>query len=114
MLIGKAKYQEVWVNTDDGQAMCALINGDRGWLLYLRGSGDPGFSSRNPAYDGPPDAMVEYYMNNGQWDEYPAAWALPIEEVARALEYFQQEKEPPPFITWHNDSGDGVVIGPRA
>jgi hypothetical protein len=27
------------------------------------------------------------------------------------LEYFEREKKPPPFVTWHNDSGDGTIIG---
>lgn len=109
-MIDKSMYQEIWVEIGDGQAMCALINGRLGWLMYLRESGDAGFSSRNPNYDGPPDAILEHYLNNGQRDEYPLAWALPIEEVHRALDYFQQEERVPLFITWHNDSGDGMVI----
>ena len=54
---------------------CArAINGDFGWLMYLRGNGDPGFSSRNPNYDGPPDAQIDYELSNGQRDLYPASW----------------------------------------
>ena len=41
------------------------------------------------------------------------AWALPIEEIRPALEYFEREKKPPPFVTWHNDSRDGTIIGPE-
>jgi hypothetical protein len=112
--IDKTKFEEVWVHTPGGQMLCALINGDLGWLMYLRGEGDAGFSSRNPSYSGSPNAQIEYFLSNGQRDEYPASWALPIAEVRRALDYFQREQEPPPFITWHNDSGDGVVIGESA
>ena len=107
----RSKYDEIWIETDDGQSMCALINGDLGWLMYLREHGDAGFSSRNPRYDGPPDAMLDYFLSNGQCDEYPLAYALPIKEIRRALEYFKREQKAPPFITWHNDSGDGMVIG---
>src|SRR5262245_11661692 len=99
-------YDEIWVDIKDGQSMCALINGDSGWLMYLRYNGDAGFSSRNPSYSGPPDAKQEYYLSNGQRDEYPLAWAIPIEEVHRALDHFEREQRPPPWITWHNDSGD--------
>jgi hypothetical protein len=113
MAIDKSKYDEIWVETSDGQAMCALINGNLGWLMYLRESGDAGFSSRNPNYTGPSDAMLEYFVSNGQGDEYPMAWALPIEEIRRALDYFERERKPPPFVTWHNDSGDGTIIGPE-
>jgi hypothetical protein len=81
MAIDNSKYDERWVETSDGQAMCALINGNLGWLMYLRQSGDAGFSSRNPNYMGPSDAALEYFLGNGQGDEYPMAWALPIEEI---------------------------------
>jgi len=98
----RAGFQEVWVKVGD-QSLCALINGDRGWLMYLREAGDSGFSSRNPVYDGPVDATIEYYLDNGQRDEYPASWAYPLEEVKRALDYFRREEKLPPFITWHPD-----------
>lgn len=87
----------------DGPILCALINGDRGWLMYLREEGDSGFSSRNPGYDGPADAQIEYRLDNGQHDLYPASWALPITEVRRAIEYFERECQRPPFVVWHED-----------
>jgi hypothetical protein len=107
-------FEEVWAESPDGQALCALINGDRGWLMYLREEGDAGFSSRNPTYDGPPDAQIEYELSNGQRDLYPASWALPVAEVRRALAYFKREHRPPPFVAWYNDAGDGAVIGDAA
>ena len=75
------QYDEIWVEAGDGQSMCALINGDLGWLMYLREPGDAGFSSRNPDYKGNPDATREYYLSNGQMDEHPAAWAIPIDQI---------------------------------
>jgi hypothetical protein len=107
------KYDEIWVETDDGQVMCALINDQLGWLMYLREPGDAGFSSRNPNYTGPESATLDYYLSNGQRDLYPLAWALPIDEVQRAIDFFKRERKPPPFVTWHNDSEDGTVIGPE-
>ncbi|AFM39266.1 hypothetical protein Desaci_0190 [Desulfosporosinus acidiphilus SJ4] len=106
----KNQYKQIWLETEDEQAMCALINGDKGWLMYLRYNGDSGFSSRNPNYNGDPRAVLEYYLDNGQCDEYPLSWTLPIVEVERALDYFKKEKKPPKFITWHNDSGDNETI----
>lgn len=111
MTADRSKYDEIWLKTDDGQAMCALINDQFGWLMYLREPGDAGFSSRNPDYAGPEDATLDYYLSNGQHDVYPLAWALPVDQVRRAIEYFKQEHKPPPFVTWFNDSGDGTVIG---
>ncbi len=94
----------------DGQAMCALIHGEVGWLMYLRENGDAWFSSQIPNYTGSADAQIEYYLSIGQYDTYPASWALPVEVVQRALEFFAREHRPPPWVTWHNDSGDGAVI----
>jgi hypothetical protein len=78
--------------------------------MYLRKPGDPGFSSRNPHYDGPEDAQVEFELENGQRDQYLASWVLPVDLVRRALAYFEARKQPPPFVRWHNDSGDGTVL----
>src|SRR5580693_3722447 len=96
-------YEHVCLESPDGQHLHALINDDRGWLMYLREGGDSGSSSRNPAYDGPVDAEIEYRLDNGQHDFYPASWALPIAEVRRALEYFERQHKRPPFVAWHED-----------
>jgi hypothetical protein len=109
--VGRPQFLDLWVETDDGQSMCGLVNGEAGWLMYLREGGDAGFSSRAPDYNGPEDASREYYLDNGQCDEYPAAWALPDGEIQRALEHFITRAEPAPWIIWHNDSGDGATIG---
>jgi hypothetical protein len=105
-----SNFREVWLESPDGKSLLALINGDVGWLMYLREAGDPGFSSRNPNYDGFEDEMVEYYLNNGQRDLYPRAWAYPTDVIERGLEYFRQHNAPPPFIEWYNDSDDGTTI----
>jgi hypothetical protein len=104
------RYREICDVASDGQSLVALVNGDVGWLTYLRAPGDAGFSSRNPHYVGVREAMIEYLLGIGQRDEYPASWALPVSEISQALEYFREHRRPPPFIMWHNDSGDGVVI----
>lgn len=105
-----SQYREIWLEAVDGQLLCALINGNRGWLIYLRQSDDAGFSSRSLDYSGPVDAMIDYRLDNGQEDEYPASWALPIDDIERALAYFETESKPPPFVYWHNDSGDGIIL----
>jgi hypothetical protein len=68
---------EVWLEAPDGQSLCALINGDVGWLMYVREPRDAGFRSRNPSYQGDLQAQIEYRLSNGQLDSYPSAWALP-------------------------------------
>jgi hypothetical protein len=79
--------------------------------MYLRENGDAGFSPRCANYKGLPEAKVEYRLENGQVDEYPAAWALSDSKVRNALEHFIKHAELAPWIIWHNDSKDGIVIG---
>ena len=106
----RPQFLELWVTKRDGQSLCALINGQLGWLMYLRESGDAGFSSRNPEYRGDQKAIIEYVLDNGQHDAYPASWALQLAEVQRAIEHFILHSRPANWVAWHNDSGDGVVI----
>ena len=98
---------EVWVDHDPFPALCALINGPRGWLMFIRYSGDAGFSSRNPEYDGAADSEIEYRLGNGQRDLYPASWAYPRDVLFEALRHFARTRTVPPGINWANDSGDG-------
>ncbi|HXE55086.1 MAG TPA: Imm1 family immunity protein [Tepidisphaeraceae bacterium] len=108
-----SSFHDVCLESPNGGLLFALINGDVGWLMYLRESGDAGFSSRNPDYNGPPDEKIRFRLSNGQVDEYPGAWTYPTEVIQRALEHFRQTGAPAEFIEWHNDSGDGEPIIPR-
>lgn len=107
--VGGSHYTEIWVDHGDFPAICSLINGDRGWLMYLRYDGDAGFSTRNPEYAGPVESTVDYLLGNGQRDEYPASWTMPIHRIFEALEWFAANKTSPTEISWFNDSGDGNV-----
>jgi hypothetical protein len=116
MPVGNAEFEATWLEAEDGGSLCALLNytAGLGWLMYLRAYGDAGFSSRNPQYDGPADAMVEYRLDNGKHDLYPKQWAYPIEIIRLALKHFKATGQPPTFVEWHNDSGDGQDIIPTA
>ncbi len=101
----QTQFSEVWIrHTADWPAVCALINGEAAWLMYMRYEGDAGFSTRNPQYTGPHKAMIEYYLSNGQCDEYPAAWNITTAEALRALEYFFDEKAMAPWLTWQDEN----------
>ena len=94
---------ELSVELDDGQSMVALINGGLGWLMHLRHYEDAGFSSRNPGYSGDPKGVISYQLSNGQIDEYPAAWAYPVEQLKQALTFFLESRQRPSWIQWHAD-----------
>jgi hypothetical protein len=103
-----AGYAEVWVDHDPFPALCALLNGDQGWLMYVRYEGDAGFSSRNRAYSGPPTAEIEYMLGNGQVDHYPASWAYPRSQLIDTLHSFARTRRVG-GVSWFNDSGDGAT-----
>jgi len=100
-------FAEVWVDHGPYPALCALMNGNLGWLMWARYEGDAGFSSRNPAYSGPPEVEIEYMLSNGQVDRYPASWAYSREEICAALEAFARHDRIG-GISWFNDSHDGL------
>jgi hypothetical protein len=104
----RRRFAEIWVRHGAFPSLCALVHGESAWLTFLRYDGDAGFSSRNPAYCGPPDRTIGYMLGNGQVDEYPASWAYPTEKVFDELLVFAREGRASGSITWFNDSGDGA------
>jgi Immunity protein Imm1 len=97
------QFREIWLRVPGGPSLAALMNRDMGWLMYLRESGDAGFSSRNPDFAGGDKTVIEYKLANGQLDEYPANWALGENDVLKALEHFLECRSRPTFITWYDD-----------
>ena len=95
---------EVWLNHHDGAALCALMNANGGWLMFLREPGDPGFSSRNSAMDLNEDAKETYRLANGQEDEYPRHWTFSRSSVFDALREFFRTGQRPASLDWHEDT----------
>jgi len=102
--ISDTHFCEVWLYADSGwPAICALVNGGSAWLMFLREEGDSGFSTRNPNYSGPQDAVIEYFLGNGQRDEYPAEWDITTPEALRALEHFMENASMAPWLQWQEE-----------
>ena len=101
----ETQFAEVWLESmEGGPSICALVNGNAAWMTYLRhADGDPGFSTRNPAYRRPAEASIEYVLSNGQMDHYPAAWDITTHEALRALEHFLISHDRAPWLSWHED-----------
>lgn len=103
--VRRNQFSEVWLHHAAGwPAICALINSEAAWLMYLRFEGDAGFSSRNPLYAGLEKAVIEYHLSNGEQDEYPASWNVTTAEAFRALEYFFEEAAIAPWLHWYDDT----------
>lgn len=96
------QYKEIWLVGPNEQSICALINGNCGWLMYLRFEGDAGYSSRNPSEISGDN--IEYILSNGQLDKYPKKWAYPIEIIKEALFSFLDDGALPKQVEWHDDS----------
>lgn len=102
--VRRRQFAEIWMqHAADSPSISALINGEAAWLMYLRFEGDAGFSTRNPNYAGPPKAKIEYYLSNGQRDEYPASWNITTNEAMRALEYYFLKEDKAPWLEWHEE-----------
>jgi hypothetical protein len=100
----KEKFHQVCLERSSGEVLFAHIHAESGWLMYLLFSGDPGFSSRNLTYDGPPGIKYPFELPNGQLDEYPANLWIPSGPVYRALQYFFVHGSLAPWVSWHDDA----------
>ncbi|MEO0355663.1 MAG: hypothetical protein AAF268_12650, partial [Cyanobacteria bacterium P01_A01_bin.3] len=60
------QFKELWVELPNGQSMCALLNGDLGWLMHCDRTGDVSYHSIAPDFSGPADRQIDYCLNNGQ------------------------------------------------
>ncbi len=96
------QYKEIWLEGPEEQSICALINGNIGWLMYLRFSGDAGYSSRNQLETS--DKNIEFYLSNGQCDGYPKKWTYPLDTLKEALFSFIDNGELPKQVEWYDDS----------
>src|SRR5262249_2433607 len=102
--ISERQFCEVWLYADSGwPAICVLVNSNSAWLMFLRHDGDSGFSTRNPNYAGPKDSVIEYFLENGQRDKYPAEWELTTPGALRALEHFLETQEMAGWLQWREE-----------
>ncbi len=101
------QFSEVWIEaSDDGPSLMMLVNGWRALLTYLPNhEGSPGYTSRSPSYAGALDAQIEFLLANGQMDEYPAQWTLPLSfGCAVCRDFIVRQGARSPLITWHDDT----------
>lgn len=88
---------ELWLNAENGASMSLLRNGDHAFLMYLGQEGDSGFVTSGDE-DGSP---VRYRLSNGQVDEYPRCWCIPLEKAYEAVaEFYGSEGSRPDCVEW--------------
>ena len=103
LIVMRPHYAELYLSGREGTLFISKT-GDKAYLMFLRYYGDTGFHLINPNYDGPADAMLELYMENGQGDEKPLSEWTSVEEAQRVAEHFFLYGEKAPWVSWHDDS----------
>jgi hypothetical protein len=101
-------HSEIWLTGPEEQALCILVNGETASLLSLPEEGEPGWSSVNPDYDGPEDAMAAFVLADGRQDEVLASSAVPLSVALQAAEHFVETFEPAPFVVWSEDVSERI------
>jgi hypothetical protein len=91
---------ELWLNVPGGPSMSMLRNGVHAFLMYLREFGDSGFVSVGEEADG----SVSYTLGNGQVDEHPRSWCIPLEKCYQALAFFfVNDGMRPEWLRWEEE-----------
>jgi hypothetical protein len=81
----------------------ALFNGDRAVLSYTRNIDEASYSAGTGGGTAGDEGQVEFYLSNGQCDEYPLAETITATDAARAFEFFFRRRELPSWIEWRKD-----------
>jgi hypothetical protein len=90
---------ELWLSKGDGPSICMLRNKEHAFLMYLRFPGDAGFTSVGSSGSAEP---VAYTLSNGQVDEYPISWCVPVAQCFEALAFFfSSAGQRTESIAWH-------------
>jgi hypothetical protein len=96
-------YFELWLTLPTDICISALINNDRALVIFGRYDGDAGLSSRNPDNADDNGKQIDFYLSNGQRDEYPLAWTIPTKDALTAFDYAFRYHRAAPWIVWHDD-----------
>ncbi|MFN0163201.1 MAG: Imm1 family immunity protein [Burkholderiales bacterium] len=102
--VGRPNFLELVTGDPDGEHTVTLINGELGWMMHVALDDDATWHSIDPDYGGPADAQIEYLVDGYHLDKFPAAWALPVAELKRALEHFLEHGERAPWVRWVEDT----------
>ncbi|RAZ89766.1 hypothetical protein DPM33_16390 [Mesorhizobium hawassense] len=85
--LGRFEVQqfELFISALSGQSISMLRHGRNAWLMYLRFEGDRGSVTQGTQHV---NATCTYTLANGQVDEYPLSWCIPIEQCYEAMAHF--------------------------
>ena len=70
-------------------------------MCYTRNIDEACFSTRSDHEAA--EGEMEFYLSNGQRDEYPRAYTIPAAKAVEVFDYFLERTELPPSVKWHKD-----------
>ena len=80
---------EVWLSmSNEGPYLCLLRNHDHAVLLYLADSDDAGSVSGIAGEDDDTAPTISYRLPDGQHEDYPQSWCVPLPHCWQALTDF--------------------------
>lgn len=89
---------ELCLQVPGGPTMLMLRNGEHAFLMYFREFGDSGFASSSGKEA---DGFIRYVLGNGQVDEHPRSWCIPLEQCYKALAFFfVNDGARPEWVKW--------------
>ena len=91
---------ESWLTSSSGLWLAVVTNRARAVVMLLDGEGDPGEHAVDLGADGVSDGFV---LSNGQWDEYPDADTVPLQEAFRIVRHIVGHGTPPEDAPWATD-----------
>jgi hypothetical protein len=95
------EYAEICLTHYEEDTLFILTNMQRAFLMYLRFSGDPGMSSRDPSqFD---SSEERFRLSNGQVNSFSANHTVAKEQVLPAVEHFVSTGQLPDWIIWKED-----------
>lgn len=91
--------QEFWLSNPDGPRICLLRNLGQALVMFQESDEDPGMVAVAPD-SGRSRGPVQFTLQNGQRDEYPADSIVDADQAFAAIEYFFATTAPTPALQW--------------
>jgi len=97
--LGEREQFQLWMYRDDGESACVLANQRLSWLSILPRDADD-ILSIDRDFTGPEDAVVSFYLENGQLDEMAREHCVSRQlGIDAGLHYFRTGTRAP-FLVW--------------
>ncbi|MEE1792821.1 hypothetical protein PUR28_19015 [Streptomyces sp. BE308] len=91
---------ETWLTSSSGRKLAFVTNAERAMVVLMSGDDDAGEHAVDPGAEGSSGGFV---LSNGQYDEYPDADTVPLEEAFRIVDHIVSSGSWPADARWAVD-----------